>query len=210
MDDNVRRTVRSNIMRSSKTERLMAFVVTSLRIVTLRIVTVFFSKDDLTPFIASKATPMADPSKMDLAAPPVRNLEEIPNSIDCNGDASGLATSVQTLNRNVSRSMMDDFFSLMGRSRREKENKCDVYDRGIHGIKDTKLDKLTYKQPISIIKRASNKSNVKLSRCQRTLVLHMHLFFHQQRTPIKVLCSGRFLLENFSETVANLSSGQWS
>jgi hypothetical protein len=142
-----------NLMRSSKTERLMTFVVTSLRIVT-----VFFSKDDLTPFIASKATPMADPSKMDLAAPPVHNLEEIPNSIDCNGDASGLVTSVQTLNRNVSRSMMDDFFSLMGRSRREKENKCDVYDRGIHGIKDTKLDKLTYQQPISIIKRASNKS----------------------------------------------------
>jgi hypothetical protein len=114
MDDNVRRTVRSNIMRSSKTERLMAFVVTSLRIVTLRIVTVFFSKDDLTPFIASKATPMADPSKMDLAAPPVRNLEEIPKSMDCNGDASGLATSVQTLNRNLSWSMMDDFFQFDG------------------------------------------------------------------------------------------------
>jgi hypothetical protein len=57
---------------------------------------------------------MADPSKMDLAAPPVRNLEEIPKSMDCNGDASGLATSVQTLNRNLSWSMMDDFFQFDG------------------------------------------------------------------------------------------------
>jgi hypothetical protein len=76
----------------------------------------FFSKDDITTFKTFKAPPMADPRTKDLAAPPVRYLEESPNSIDCNGDASGLATSVQTLNRNVSQSMMDDFFNLMGRS----------------------------------------------------------------------------------------------
>jgi hypothetical protein len=145
----------------------------------------FFSKDDITTFKTFKAPPMADLRTKDLAAPPVRYLEESPISIDCNGDASGLATSVQTLNRNVSQSMMDDFFNLMGRSRREKGNKCDDYDSDIHGTKDSILDKLTYQQPISTIKRAS------------------------KRTPINVLCSGHFL-ENFSETVADLGSGQWS
>jgi hypothetical protein len=152
---------------------------------------------------------MADPRTKDLAAPPVHYLEENPISIDCNGDASGLATSVQTLNRNVSQSMMDDFFNLMGRSRREKGNKCDDYDSDIHGTKDSILDKLTYQQPISTIKRASNKSKYEpIPLSENTSATHASIF-HQQRTPINVLCSGHFL-ENFSETVANLGSGQWS
>ena len=71
------------------------------------------------------------------------------------------------------------------------------------------MDKLTYQQPISIIKRASNKSKCEaIPLSENSSATHASTF-HQQRTPITVLCSGHFL-ENFSETVANLGSGQWS
>lgn len=168
---------------------------------------ILLSRDGIA--LESKVTPMTDPLTKDPAVPPLCNLEESSNRIDCNSDNSGLVTSVQVLNRNASQNMMEDFFKLMGRSRREKGNEYHDYENVVHGTKDIPLDNLISHRPVSTNKSASNKSKHGGFALSQTANTTHASSIHNPRTTISVLCSGHFL-ENFSETVASLGSGQWS
>jgi len=101
-------------------------------------------------------------------------------------------SSVQKCNNKSARSMMNNFFSMLGRpdGRREEKN-----DR--ERVTVAKDDSPTES---SIIKE----THLKPEKVGKTGISN----FEKLASPVSVLCSDYFL-ENFSETVANLASGRW-
>lgn len=180
----------------------------------------FLSRNDMALFKIPKVTPMADhPYTNDAAAPsicsdvaspllPVKKIQEQARNKDYNSAASGSEPPLQNFNSSGTQSIMDNFFNLMGRSRGGKLSKGDDYLLLAKGNTNTS-GRLADQQPIAINGSAPITSNnediILLS--EDTVATNIPSF-HKSGSPISVLCSGHFM-ENFSEAVANLASGQW-